>query len=350
MGSSNQLNLIVHGKDEWNEWRNKNPLERPDFRHAQLSEFDFSGFNLEDADFRGATLRYSRFVGVYLSRASFSGVNAASATFRGSLLQGADFSDADLSRASFYQASLIGTNLTGANLFMTVFREAYFGGTILADVDLETAIGLEEIEHQSHSSVSIDTLYRSSGNIPKTFLHSVGFPDILVDYVPSLVEADSGIRFHSCFISYSHQDEAFARRLWTRMRQERIRVWFAPEEMQGGKKLFDQIERAIHMHDKLLLVLSETSIRSNWVETEIRKARQQELKEGQRKLFPIRLVDMSTLQGWRCPDADSGRDLAVDIREYFVPDFSRWLSEPLFEKAFLRLRKDLRQEGVGVNN
>lgn len=264
MASANQLNLIVHGKDEWNMWRNKNSLERPDFRHAQLPEFDFSGFNLEDADFRGATLRSARFTGTHLSRASFSGVNAAKATFRGSLLEDADFSDADLSRASFYQASLVGANLTGANLFMTVFRASLFGGTILADVDLETAIGLDEIRHQRHSSVSIDTLYRSSGNIPKTFLISVGFPDILVDYIPSLVEASSGIRFHSCFISYSHQDEAFARRLWTRMRQERIRVWFAPEEMQGGKKLFDQIEMSL-----VPLILTTCDSRTHSLSTDI---------------------------------------------------------------------------------
>jgi hypothetical protein len=350
MASPNQLNLSVHGKDPWNEWRAKNPGERPDLRFAQFTDFDFSGYDLEDADFRGATLRHARFLNTHLSRASFAGANLAQATFRGSLLDGSDFSDADLSGASFYQASLIDVNLTAANLFMTVFRRATFGGTILADVDLETAIGLEEIGHISRSSVSIDTLYRSSGNIPKTFLYGVGFPAILVDYIPSLVEADTGIRFHSCFISYSHNDEAFARRLWTRLRQERIRVWFAPEEMQGGKKLFDQIERAIHMHDKLLLVLSETSIKSNWVQTEIKKAREQEIKEGQRKLFPIRLMDMRTLQAWRCPDADTGRDLAADVREYFVPDFSNWLSNTLFEKAFVRLREDLRREGVGQDS
>jgi TIR domain/Pentapeptide repeats (8 copies) len=350
MASDNQMNLIIHGRDAWNDWRNKNPLEKPDFRHARLPKFDFSGFDLEDADFRRAILREAVFKGAHLSRAIFSGANAAKATFSGAILQDADLSDADLSRASFYEASLIGANLTGSNLFVTAFRAARFGGTVFADIDLETAIGLDEVIHESHSSLSVDTLIQSSGNISKVFLHNVGFPDIFVHYIPSLLEANAGIRFHSCFISYSHEDEAFALRLRARMREERIRVWFAPEEMQGGKKLFDQIERAIHMHDKVLLVLSATSIKSNWVETEIRKTHRQELSEGRRNLFPIRLVDMKTLQAWSCPDADSGRDLAAWIRAYYIPDFSEWIIENKFEMAFARLRQDLRKEGIAMKS
>lgn len=36
-------------------------------------------------------------------------------------------------------------------------------------------------------------------------------------------------------------------------------VWYAPEEMKGGRKLHDQIDDALRVHDKLLLVLSEAS-------------------------------------------------------------------------------------------
>lgn len=55
-------------------------------------------------------------------------------------------------------------------------------------------------------------------------------------------------------------------------------------------KLYDQIERAIQVHDRLLVVLSENSLQSEWVMTEIRKAREAEKRENRRKLFPIRLV------------------------------------------------------------
>jgi hypothetical protein len=55
--------------------------------------------------------------------------------------------------------------------------------------------------------------------------------------------------------------------------------------------------------------------------TEIRKARETEKKEKRRKLFPIRLTDFETLRDWTCFDADTGKDLAVEVREYFAPIF-----------------------------
>jgi hypothetical protein len=168
----------------------------------------------------------------------------------------------------------------------------------------------------------------------------------LLSYLPELVQAGSPVQFHSCFISYSHLDEGFARTLWAALRDERIRVWYAPEEMQGGKKLFDQIDRAIHLHDKLLIVLSPSSLESNWVETEIKRARKHEVKTGERKLFPIRLCDMEKLKSWECFDADSGRDVAEEIREYFIPDFSSWMKPDRFKIEFKSLCRALRLEGV----
>jgi hypothetical protein len=50
-----------------------------------------------------------------------------------------------------------------------------------------------------------------------------------------------------------------------------------------------------------------------------RKARETEKKEKRRKLFPIRLTDFETLRDWTCFDADTGKDLAVEVREYFAP-------------------------------
>lgn len=58
-------------------------------------------------------------------------------------------------------------------------------------------------------------------------------------------------------------------------------------DLKGGKKLHQQLFEAIQIHDRLLIVLSEHSIQSEWVMTEIRKAREAEKKEKRRKLFPI---------------------------------------------------------------
>jgi hypothetical protein len=87
---------------------------------------------------------------------------------------------------------------------------------------------------------------------------------------------------------------------------------------------------------------------SEWVRTEIRKARKAEIKGGRRKLFPIRLMDFDTIRDWECFDADIGKDLGVEIREYFIPDFSNWKDHASFEMALERLLNDLRAETASV--
>jgi hypothetical protein len=125
------------------------------------------------------------------------------------------------------------------------------------------------------------------------------------------------------------------------MRKQHLRVWYAPEDLKGGRKLHEQISEAIQIHDKLLLVLSEHSLKSEWVITEIRRARRTEAEENRRKLFPIRLVNMDALRKWECFDADTGKDLAAEVREYFIPDFSSWRDSRTFDEVFGRLLKDL---------
>src|SRR3712207_7450329 len=44
-----------------------------------------------------------------------------------------------------------------------------------------------------------------------------------------------------------------------------IEAWFAPDKMKPGDKLFEEITGAVRTYDKFLLVLSEESMRSDWV-------------------------------------------------------------------------------------
>lgn len=216
--------------------------------------------------------------------------------------------------------------------------------TILADVSLSEVKALETVRHLGPSTIGFDTIYKSGGKIPREFLLGAGVPDEMLTYILYQIGAAPAIRFYSCFISYSSKDQEFAERLHSRLRDAKVRVWFAPEEVKGGEKLYDQIDRAIQLHDRLLVVLSESGLQSEWVMTEIRRARKAELEEKRRKLFPIRLVDFETIKHWKCFDADSGRDLAVEVREYFIPDFSNWKDHDAFEMAFDRLLRDLKAE------
>ena len=85
-------------------------------------------------------------------------------------------------------------------------------------------------------------------------------------------------------------------------------------------------------------------MQSEWVKTEIAKARKREGREKRRMLFPVRLVDFETLRDWECFDADTGKDSAREIREFFVPDFSHWKDHDSYQKEFERLLRDLKAE------
>ena len=63
---------------------------------------------------------------------------------------------------------------------------------------------------------------------------------------------------------------------------------------------------------------------SEWVKTEIRKARKREVTDHRRMLFPVSLVGYKPLKEWAYFDAEIGKDSAVEIREFFIPDFSSW--------------------------
>ncbi len=150
-----------------------------------------------------------------------------------------------------------------------------------------------------------------------------------------------GHRFYSCFISYSHRDERFAEELVARLRQAGIKIWYAPEDMRAGQKIHDQIKAAISQFDKLLIILSPSSMQSEWVRTELRNARKREIEENRRILFPISLVSMDVLRQWECFDADTGRDLACELREYLIPIFTNWHDPGDFDAQFRKVLQGL---------
>ncbi len=180
----------------------------------------------------------------------------------------------------------------------------------------------------------------SKRNIPEAFLKGIGLSDPFITYWSSLTE--QAIEFHSSFISYSTRDQAFAERLYADLQAAGVRCWFAPHDIQGGRKVHEQIDEAIHLHDKLLLILSEASMNSNWVKTEVSGARAIEQQQGRRMLFPIGLVPFDSIKAWKLFDADAGIDSAREIREYFIPDFSHWKDHDEYSRTFERLVRDLK--------
>ncbi len=210
--------------------------------------------------------------------------------------------------------------------------------------------------HRGPSTIGIDTIYKSHGKIPEVFLRGCGVPEEFIRYIGSMVGRP--IEFYSCFISYSTKDQEFADRLYADLQNKGVRCWFAPHDIQGGRKLHEQIDEAIRLHDKLLLILSEHSMNSEWVKN--RKARKREARKrgkvplnrtdgewGIKKpmLFPVYSGAVrSGGQGLGVLRSDTGKDSAREIREYYIPDFSSWKEHDSYQKAFERLVGDLKAE------
>ncbi len=325
-------------------------LTDSDLSGTDLIGFDFSGANLSGVKFSTANLSDSNFVGANLSEADLS-----SADLSGALLYQSNLSNADLSYATLDGADLTGADLSKADLFyasclQTNFSGASFSSTVLAKVILDYAIGLESAVHKGPSTLGIDTILASHGNIPEVFLQGAGVPNLLIKSLKATINEISPVQFYSCFISYSTLDQSFADRIYNDLRARGVRCWFAVNDVQAGRKLHEQIDEAIRHHDKLLLVLSQHSMASEWVLTEISKARKREIRDKSRVLFPISVAPFSAIRDWEAFDADTGKDSAREIREYFIPDFSNWKNQDSYEKAFGRLLKDLRATAAGESS
>ncbi|MBZ5525184.1 MAG: toll/interleukin-1 receptor domain-containing protein [Acidobacteriia bacterium] len=206
------------------------------------------------------------------------------------------------------------------------------GKTNFGTVDLSEVKGLATIHHAISSSIGVDTIYLSAGKVPEVFLRGAGVPDNFIKFMHSL--AGNAFEYYSCFISYSTKDQGFADRLYADLQAKGVRCYLATEDLKIGDPFRQRIDDAIRRYDKLLVVLSETSVASTWVESEVEAALERErAAEGKTVLFPIRLDEavMKTSQAW-----------AADIRrKRHMGDFSLWQDHTSYQKAFQRLLRDL---------
>jgi hypothetical protein len=71
------------------------------------------------------------------------------------------------------------------------------------------------------------------------------------------------------FLSHSTDDDAIARDLQQALGDQGLSVWIDSREMRGGDLLSPEIERAIEGADGCLLLVSTSSLQSDWVSEEL---------------------------------------------------------------------------------
>jgi TIR domain/Pentapeptide repeats (8 copies) len=337
LANQEHLDILKQGVEAWNEWRQQHPMILPELAKADLYEANLSGANLTQAYLHEANLVRSNLVGAQLFAAHLHDTDIYAARLVGANLVGAylrrtNFNRADLRRANLSGAILsdvnfVGCNLDGANLATASMMRVIFG-----EIDFRMVQGLDTVKHTGPSNISLDAIYRSQGEIPEVFLRGAGIPDSFIDYMRSLV--GKPIDYYTCFISHSNRDKSFAERLYADLQSNGIRCWFAPEDLKIGAKIRPSIDESIRLHDKLLLVLSQHSMASQWVEQEVERALAREHKENKVVLFPIRLDDavMDIEEGWS----------AFICNTRNIGDFTRWKHHDEYQKAFTRLLRDLK--------
>jgi len=362
MANEEFVHLLKQGPQIWNAWRMQHPdnqrldltgcdlagLELPD---ANLSRADLSSAKLSQINLSQATLTDATMVYVDLSQANLSRANLSRAIIMYANLDAADLSQANLSQTSLVETSFIRTNLHGSNLSQasltgsdlteTLFIETNVNGvdftnstmyhTVLAGIDLRSVGGLQSVFHHGPSHVSLSTIVRSHGTLPKKFLRGTGTPELLIQPLASLAsQSDTSA---SCYISYSAWDKEFAGQLHADLQDLGIRCWLSPKYTgQQGEWIrtpwYERAEASTNINDKVVLILSEHSINSPWIEIIVNNFLKKE-RESKRPLLILCQLDdaiMRTEWSW----------LADLLKIHRVLDFTQWRKKEAYDSTLLQ--------------
>jgi hypothetical protein len=299
-----------------------------DLNRANLSGADLSGADLSRADLSGANLS-----GADLSRANLSG--------------------ADLSRADLSGADLSGADLNSNNLKYVDFTKSIWDGNTLANLDFSTAKGMDKGEHRGPSTIGMDTLLQSKGEIPNSFLRNCGLQPWEIEvtrlYNPALTALEIAeildtpllqkrtqgpMYLGGIFISYSHEDSKFVDKISNRLKEAGAVVWLDRYDFESVD-VQRPIAKKIRIQDVVVIVLSEKSVESDWVKVELEMARNKEKNEGRDVLCPISLDD-----SWKNKMDDI---LWWQLKKKYVIDFSigktKMFNEQ-FEKLLSAIKKN----------
>jgi hypothetical protein len=322
-----------------------------------MNQVDLSHANLIWADLSQANLNEANLTGADFSEACLSGTNLCQADLSGADLFKADLSGANLNRANLLwvdlrQANLLGADLTHANFSRAKLHEANFTGamvglTTFGDVDMGKVNGLDSVVHYAPSTLGVDTLSRSGGQIPAPFLRGCGLSDLQIETAQfnnphitfdQVISITTAIQewlvepaFPACFISGVADDKTFAQQLHDDLQQVGVRCWLA---VGNANNLRPAMDDSIRYHDKLLLLLSEQAMDNAWIREEVEAGLKEEDRRSETVIFPLYLDDIAL--GKNSPA------WAAKLRQSHLGiDFSRWQNPEAYQQTLAHLLQNL---------
>ena len=308
------MGAMVRRADLSNSYLNDAHFYRADLREANLSRAIAPGANLRGADLRNANLSGANFDRATLSEANLSGADLTNVNLDRANLDRANFTGANLTGASFNGANLSRTNLSSCTLNEADFYEAVLNDVVTGEADfrnciigytvfqncaMDAAVGLDEVRHDAPSTIGLDTLLRSRGALPQSFILGSGVP-IAVSSLQDSV-ADAPVTTLEVHISCADADVPFARALEANLRAQGVRSWVFAEGFRGNPLVDrratsgeEEIERWVRHYDRLVVVCTAAGLDSETVRNDITAGH-----EGQRSSdnWTMFLVDADGVMG-----------------------------------------------------
>lgn len=110
------------------------------------------------------------------------------------------------------------------------------------------------------------------------------------------------------FISYSHTDAEFVDKLATHLIKQNTHIWVDTWELNVGDSILNKVQQAIQESSALLVVLSKSSVASEWCKKELSAGLMRELDEKCVVVLPVLLEDC---------------DIPIFLREKMYADFRK---------------------------
>lgn len=336
MANPEHVEILKQGAEVWNEWREENPDVKILIEDAELKSINLAGVNLSgiglssvkfyDAELNDANFDESSLVGVNFKYSNLDYVRVTNA-----YLYECNINICPLYKAEFAYATIFNSYFRNTRLIEVNFSSAMIGACVFSNVVMYKN-HLNDIAYRDPSTIGLDTLLLSKGQIPVSFLKGCGVPEAFISIIPEITEQAAG--YFKCFLSHSTSDDDFCNPLKDDLEKKGVLVWKFSKDARMGRGVWEEIENPIMNYDKVLLVCSENSLQSGPVLREIERTLQREDREHRHILFPIRLDDY-VFKGWEHPRKP-------DVIEKVIGDFRDWRNPDSYEASLKKLIEDLK--------
>ena len=312
-------------------------LRGADLRNANLAGINLDRATLSEANLSGADLTNANLDRANLDRTNFTGANLTGASFNGTNLSRANLASAVLNQADFYEAILNDVGTDEAD-----FHNCIIGYTVFQNCAMDAALGLDSIRHDAPSTIGLDTLLRSRGALPESFILGSGIPVAVAGIQDSV--ADAPVTTLEVHVSCADADVEFARQLEANLRAQGVRSWVFGESFRGNPLVDrratsgeEEIERWVRHYDRLIVVCSAAGLDSETVRNDITAAQEAENTGDRWTMF---LVDADGVMG--AGRNRSARLLKEDHRVFDLTGQAAGSDE--YQAALTDLIENLREE------